>query len=192
LKSIRGLVLVWVAVALALVGVERLLRADPSRRNWEFFPDMATSRAAESFAADAFLPGGTTLQPPVAGVVVRGSEGFAYGHGPDEALRAGAELAAPFALDDPAVVAAGETVFRTFCVVCHDAQGGGRGTVVLRGGLPPPSLLGARALEMPDGQMFHVLTRGQGNMPSYAAQIPSDDRWKVIAWVRDLQKRSTR
>jgi len=40
---------------------------------------------------------------------------------------------------------------------------------------------------MKDGQMFHVLTYGQGNMPSLAAQLSVDDRWSVILHMRMLQ-----
>ena len=36
--------------------------------------------------------------------------------------------------------------------------------------------------------MFHVLTFGQKNMPGYAAQITTDDRWKAILHVRELQR----
>ena len=74
------------------------------------------------------------------------------------------------------------------CVVCHGGDGGGQGPVVLRGMPPPPSFMAARALEIGDGEMFHVLTRGQGNMASYAAQFSEADRWKVIRYVRQLQE----
>jgi mono/diheme cytochrome c family protein len=39
---------------------------------------------------------------------------------------------------------------------------------------------------MKDGQLFHIITFGQGNMPSYAAQVDRDDRWKVVRFVRGL------
>jgi hypothetical protein len=45
---------------------------------------------------------------------------------------------------------------------------------------------------MRDGQMFHVLTKGQGNMPSYAVQVAPEDRWKAILHVRTLQKGAVR
>jgi mono/diheme cytochrome c family protein len=51
----------------------------------------------------------------------------------------------------------------------------------------PPSLLAEHALKMKDGQMFHVLTFGQNNMPSYASQLSREDRWSVIGFVRSLQ-----
>lgn len=35
--------------------------------------------------------------------------------------------------------------------------------------------------------MFHVLTYGQANMPSYASQVDREDRWRVIEYVRQLQ-----
>lgn len=41
---------------------------------------------------------------------------------------------------------------------------------------------------MKDGQLFHILTYGQGNMPSYATQLSREDRWRVIVHVRSLQQ----
>lgn len=35
--------------------------------------------------------------------------------------------------------------------------------------------------------MFHILTYGQNNMPSYASQLSRQDRWNVIAYLRTLQ-----
>ena len=41
---------------------------------------------------------------------------------------------------------------------------------------------------MEDGQLFHMLTFGKGNMPSHAGQVAREDRWKVIVHVRQLQQ----
>jgi hypothetical protein len=41
---------------------------------------------------------------------------------------------------------------------------------------------------MKDGQMFHVLTYGQGTMAPYAAHLSREDRWCVIRHVRTLQQ----
>jgi hypothetical protein len=35
--------------------------------------------------------------------------------------------------------------------------------------------------------MFHVITMGRNNMPSHAAQVSADDRWKAILYIRKLQ-----
>ncbi len=102
-------------------------------------------------------------------------------------MRAGEELQNPFPPLDAARRERGATVFANFCQACHGPLGQGNGPVALGGFPPPASLLADRAVQMKDGQMFHVLTYGQGNMPSCAAQLSVDDRWSVILYVRMLQ-----
>jgi len=175
-------------LALALVaGLARALQPDPLQRNFELFTEMAYSKAFESFAPNPCFADGRTLQPLVAGVVPRGTQPFPYGSGPEEALRAGRELPNQVPADDPQVATLGAELYRIACVVCHDARGNGKGSVTLRGMLPPPSYHAARALQMADGEMFHILTRGQGNMASYAAELSERERWLVIRHVRRLQ-----
>jgi mono/diheme cytochrome c family protein len=82
----------------------------------------------------------------------------------------------------------GADLYATFCTPCHGAAGAGDGAVVKRGFPAPPSLLAARAVDMKDGQLFHIVTYGQANMPGYASQIDEDDRWRVVAHVREMQR----
>jgi mono/diheme cytochrome c family protein len=93
---------------------------------------------------------------------------------------------------DDAILARGQAVYRSYCEVCHGSGGGGDGTVAGRAGYPaPPSFLPpeAKARAMPDGQIFHIITYGGVNMPSYAAEVEQEDRWKVILWMRELQNK---
>jgi len=78
--------------------------------------------------------------------------------------------------------------YAAFCAVCHGAGGLGDGSVTKRGVPPPPSLLADHARQMPDGEIYHLLTLGRGNMASYATQVQRADRWKVIRYIRSLQK----
>lgn len=173
---------------LALTALQHALAADPGRRNWELFTEMAYGAAGESFMPSDVFADGRTMQPLVAGVVPRGHLPFPYERTPEDAERAGRELVSPFAPDDPAALAAGLSLFAIYCTPCHDARGTGMGNAVLRGMFPPPNLHADRARTMADGQMFHILTLGQGNMASYAAQLPPDERWQVIRHVRQLQE----
>src|SRR5262249_60723587 len=84
----------------------------------------------------------------------------------------------------------GDFVFRNYCAVCHGAGGTGDGPVTTRGVPPPPSLLADKARQLKDGQLFHVLTYGQGNMASYAGQLSRTDRWSAILHVRALQRQA--
>ena len=59
--------------------------------------------------------------------------------------------------------------------------------IVRRGFRKPPSFHEQRLREAPVGHFFDVVTNGWGAMPSYAAQIPVQDRWAIIAYIRALQ-----
>ncbi len=169
----------------AAIGAQFAVETDPSRPNRDYFPEMVYSRAAESFADDPALAGGGTLRTPPEGTIARGASTIRYAATPEDAVRAGLELTAP-----PAAARGlerGATVYRTFCVPCHGAGGAGDGAVVARGFPAPPSLLAQKARDLRDGQVFHVMTYGQNNMPSYAGQIDEMDRWRVTAYVRQLQ-----
>lgn len=177
-----------VAALAALIGAHWLFLPDPSRRNWRVLPGMVDSVALEAQAPPPSFEAGLALDLRLPeGSVVRGYPPFPYAAGEAGAAAAARELVNPVAPDDAAAVARGRAVFGTYCAVCHGAGGDGDGSVTRRGVPPPPSLFGANAMSMTDGRMYHIITRGQGNMAAYASQVEREDRWKVIRYVRSLQ-----
>ncbi|MDA7980841.1 MAG: cytochrome c [Pirellulales bacterium] len=84
------------------------------------------------------------------------------------------------------IVRGGE-IYRISCACCHGSSGAGDGPVAQRGFPPPPSLLTGRSRRMKDGQLFHIVTSGQGSMASFAPQLTFEQRWDVINFIRDLQ-----
>jgi mono/diheme cytochrome c family protein len=182
---------VLLVLLFGLLGVNWAVRPDPTLPGMEFLPEMVRSAAYGSFAENPNFADGKTLQSPVPGTVARGSLPLSYRATPEDALRAGAELSNPSRPDDRAALERGAAVFTSFCQPCHGPGGKGDGPVALRGYPPPPSLLVEKALAMRDGQMFHALTYGQGNMPSHASQVSRADRWNAILHVRSLQRQST-
>jgi mono/diheme cytochrome c family protein len=176
-------------ILLAVLGLNWTIRRDPAQRNYEVLADMVTTPAYKSQAVIAAVSGGNTALRPVAGTIARDLLPLHYGNTPEEAKRAGAELANPVDLNDRQAVERGAMVFGNFCAVCHGPNGQGDGTITTRGFPPPPSLYAENATSMADGQMFHVVTYGQKNMPGYASQVPRPDRWKAIAYIRSLQKK---
>jgi len=81
----------------------------------------------------------------------------------------------------------GRERFNIYCTPCHGELGDGNGMVVQRGYLRPPSFHDDRLRRAPVGHFFDVITNGLGGMPDYSQQIPVDDRWKIIAYIRALQ-----
>src|SRR5579859_197167 len=59
--------------------------------------------------------------------------------------------------------------------------------VLQRGFNPPPSYNSDALRQAPVGHFFDVVTNGFGAMPSYAAQLPVEDRWAIVAYIRALQ-----
>ena len=85
------------------------------------------------------------------------------------------------------VLLRGEQRYNIFCSPCHDRAGTGRGMVVQRGYKQPPSFHIDRLRTSPAGYLYNVTAEGFGVMPSYASQIPPEDRWAIVAYVRVLQ-----
>ncbi len=172
---------------LALIAANLILRPNPVRLNYEFLPQMAHAPRYNAFVANPNFPDDKTLHTPPAGSIPRGYMPLHYTATPQDALRAGEELKNPIDLSSQQARERGAAVFANYCAVCHGLAGLGNGTVTQRGVPPPPSLLAEHAQKMKEGQMFHALTFGQNNMPSYASQLTREDRWNVIAYLRVLQ-----
>ncbi len=165
---------------------------NPTRPNWEVFREMFRSPASSALSSSSVLPDGITFQAPVPHTIPQGLLPLHYEATDASAALAGQELENPYKPNEqglilPAIIARGRSVFTKYCACCHGPTGAGDGPVSRRGFPPPTSYAVGKSNEMKDGQIFHMLTYGKGNMPSHAAQVPRGDRWKVILYVRQLQ-----
>lgn len=85
------------------------------------------------------------------------------------------------------VLARGQERYNIFCMPCHDMSGSGNGMVVQRGYKKPVSFHDPRLRSSPPGYFYNAIKNGFGQMPNYADQIPVNDRWAIIAYIRALQ-----
>jgi hypothetical protein len=127
---------------------------------------------------------GSAARPLVAGTVARG-------HMDDDALNEGKvngqhALAFPFPITREGLDR-GQERYNIYCAPCHGRTGEGNGMVVQRGYRQAASYHIDRLRDAPVGYLFDVVTNGFGVMPDYKAQIPVEDRWLIIAYVRALQ-----
>jgi mono/diheme cytochrome c family protein len=180
---------IFLALALMLcVAYGLLVRSQPSRPNVEVLPEMVRTAAYKAYSANPNFADGKTLQEPPPETIPRGSHRVELSGSEADAIRAGEELSNPYNFEDLAAFTRGAFVFRTWCLPCHGATGRGDGPVAMRGFPAPPPFNSEKTLALKDGRMFHILTFGQKNMPSYASQVAEGDRWKAILYVRSLQR----
>jgi mono/diheme cytochrome c family protein len=87
------------------------------------------------------------------------------------------------------VDAAGDTLYQTFCSVCHGPTGNADGTVSRQIGAP--SLLTARARAYSEGYIYSIIRYGRGVMPRYGDKVYAPiERWAIVNHVRKLQRQS--
>jgi len=174
---VKRAVFILVGFAVAITGCG----ASSQKRAFEYMPDMARDPAYKAFAPNSVTRDGLTLQRPVAGTIARGYQPFHYGPGEDEAARAGLELQNPYRASNQ-TLEEGKALYETYCLVCHGEQGKGDGPVAEK--IPhPPSYTSDSLLQFHPGRIFHVISMGTKKMPSSAAQLSADERWKVVTYV---------
>jgi mono/diheme cytochrome c family protein len=87
------------------------------------------------------------------------------------------------------IEAAGDTLYLTYCAVCHGSAGDAKGPVSSRIGAP--SLLTGRARGYSDGYIYSIIRYGRGVMPRYGDKVYLPrDRWAIVNHVRKLQAAS--
>jgi|SRR5579872_3425592 len=81
----------------------------------------------------------------------------------------------------------GQQRFQIYCAPCHGASGDGKG-VTSKYGMLPANFHEERIVKMTDGEIFNTITFGKNTMGPYGPNVPVEDRWAVIAYMRVLQR----
>ena len=135
-----------------------------------------------------FFYNGASMREPVPGTIAVGGlkedAAFFTGKGPDGQFVA----ASPVPVNE-ALVERGRQRYTIYCQPCHDARGDGKGILFQKGNVPTASFHQEKIVKYPDGQIFDVITNGFGMMASYRWPIPPADRWAIIAYIRELERK---
>lgn len=155
-------------------------------------PNMDSQPKYRAQASSAFFYDGATMQPPVEGTVARGElrADLTFYEGKDEAgvhLRENPHTAGKSGEELEAILVRGHQRYRIYCVVCHAENGNGRGALFDKAQIEAGELTQERLINAPDGELFDTVTNGLGLMQGYRYPIPTEDRWAIIAYVREIQ-----
>lgn len=183
-------ILAGIVSGLALGGC-RMGKRDPGK---VYMPDMAYSRAYETYAAtDNLKEKGINYDAtPVPGTIARGDMP-AYPYANDSlgyALSANVKNPLP-ALEAKDYMEAAR-LYLVNCGICHGEKLDGNGPLYNNGDGPfaakPANLFSdAKYTAMPEGTMFHSVTYGIRAMGSYASQLSSRQRWMIIHYIKEKQ-----
>jgi len=150
-------------------------------------PNMDSQPKYEAQEESEFFENKMTMRPSVAGTVARGDlrEDDAYYRGKNADGSLVARMPVDMTMD---LLQRGKQRYNIYCSPCHDQTGSGKGIIIKKGFLPPPSMHLDRLRQSPDGHFYDLISNGIRNMPSYKHQIPVADRWAIVAYVRALQR----
>lgn len=142
----------------------------------------------EAQEVNNFFLDGRSMRPPVEGTVARGlrKADLAYYEGTDADGEWIEEI--PVELTR-SFLYRGKERYEIFCTPCHGKTGDGQG-IVTTGGygyVPAPTYHQDRLREAPAGELYSAIYNGVRTMPSYAQQVPVEDRWAIVAYIRALQ-----
>ena len=155
--------------------------------------DMGNQPKFKAQAANPLFADDRAMRPLVPGVVARNDL-----H-PNEHLYRGIvdgrwATTFPMPVTD-AVMRRGRYRFDIFCTSCHGLSGYGDGMTARRaeklqtpGWVQPSSYHTDLVRSRPVGYIFNTITYGTRTMVPYGAQVPVEDRWAIIVYVRALQR----
>lgn len=142
--------------------------------------DMGNQPKNKPLSPSDFFADGRSVRTPVENTVSRSSLDN------DQLIVTKESTLFPLPINE-ALLERGQERYRIFCSPCHGIQGDGNGMIVMRGMKRPPSYHEDRLRQAPNGYFYDVITNGFGQMYNYAAQVPTRDRWAIVAYVRALQ-----
>ena len=160
--------------------------ADPSRPNYQYFPNMYEPVGYETYADSDAFANGIEAQVPVEGTIARGWEPYDYldtNEGYEDAI---ANLISPLEMTKENS-ANGKELYAIYCAVCHGSKGDGQGILMTR-----EKFLGVPSYadrEITPGSIYHVLMYGKNAMGSHAGQVNAKERWQIAQHVMDLRSK---
>lgn len=194
----RYFLLICALVTVAVVGIAGFRGSKSRKPPLYIFPDMKLQPKLRPQNTDGFFTDGLSSRLPVPGTIAR-----------CQPIRVGDQAVYPWE-DSPIttgrvtgttnfietnplpvtdeLLQRGEQVFNINCAACHSRLGDGNGVPKRIAAMPVvANLHDKRIVELTDGELFNTISYGKNLMPGYAANIPIQDRWAAIAYLRALQ-----
>jgi mono/diheme cytochrome c family protein len=190
MKTIPAFVALVAVVPPLLVARARVVRTPNPRLH--LIPDMDSQPKVKTQQFNALFRDHRGMRRPVPGTIARGDLEL------DTAVyqgKVGNEWVTTMPVPvTPELMERGRERYAIFCAQCHGMDGAGKGLVAVRaeelGGpwVPPLSYHDKQVRERQLGHLYNTIANGIRSMPAYGSQIPVEDRWAIVAYIRALQR----
>ena len=189
------------SIPFALAAMARAVPSSHTRIH--IIQDMDNQPKFRAQHANPLFADGRAMRPLVAGTVARGQLAADDHYNRGVVDNDWATTFPPQVQVNLDLVYRGQDRFNIYCTPCHGYAGYGDGMTNQRAmdlvnlGLngttwvQPKNMHEQLIREQPVGQTFNTITNGVRNMSGYAAQIPTEDRWAIVAYVKALQRSQT-
>ncbi|PKB17974.1 cytochrome c [Flavobacterium sp. 5] len=94
----------------------------------------------------------------------------------------------PFVGNQKATDGGGE-IFNQMCVLCHGVKGQGNGEAGRTLQPHPANFTALNVKNQTDGAIFWKITNGNAPMATYFEILTDDQRWKLVNYIRELEKK---
>jgi mono/diheme cytochrome c family protein len=191
---------VLLALVLVVVGIVAIagFRGDHfTRPPFEIFPDMNYQGKVKDQVTSSFFADGVASRPPVPGTIAAEmpilNDYWSTGKwdethwGDGIPVHESQDGGRPLQID-AANMSRGRERYNINCAVCHGAAGDGQGITSKYGLNGAASYHNDRLRADADGDLFNTISNGHGQMLGYAYNISIDDRWRIIMYIRALQR----
>ena len=158
---------------------------DPSKPNYQYFPNMYESVGYKTYQESDAFPNGIQAQLPVEGSVPRGWQPYEYEDSNEGYESAKLNLKSPL-VNNEENLKNGKKMYDIYCSVCHGAKGDGQGILMER-----EKFLGIPSYadrDITEGSIYHVLMHGINLMGSHAGQVDDEERWQIAQYVLKLRE----
>jgi hypothetical protein len=162
------------------------------------FPDMERQLKLRPQKDNTFFTNGITSQLPIPGTISRSTalktaDGAVFPF-EDSPVNTGRITGTTnFVENNPlpithSLLLRGQQRFQINCSPCHGGTAEGNGITKKIGAMAVvANLHDKRIVELPDGELFYVITNGRNLMGAYGPNVTIEDRWAIIAYLRALQ-----
>lgn len=194
----RYFLLIFVVCVVAVMGIAGK-RGTLSRKTPIYiFPDMKRQLKLKPQTPNDFFENGVSSQLPPAGTMARSKtmmvgDKAVYPYEDSPVFTGRVAGTTNFVETNPYPVTAqllkrGQERFNIYCSPCHGREADGNGiTKKLGVMMTVANLQDPRIVKFADGEIFYVITNGRNTMGAYGPNVPAEDRWAIIAYLRALQ-----